>query len=105
MKIVFFNNNNLSAIPVHPRSKKPKPVGWQNRNVDQNDANEFLTDDNIGVVLARASYGLVDIDLDSVIARQLAPYFLPKTGWVFGRPSAPRSHYLYRVSGDPGSGQ
>jgi putative DNA primase/helicase len=104
-KIQFFNDNNLCVIPVHPLSKKPKPNDWQNRRSEDNDPNEYSEDSNCGVVLGDASAGLVDIDLDCDLARRLAPYLLPPTGWVFGRASAPRSHYLYRVNGDSGRGR
>ena len=56
------------------------------------------------MVLGDASGGLVDIDLDSDTARKLAPYFLPPTGWIFGRESAPRSHRVYKISGEAGRG-
>jgi hypothetical protein len=105
MNIEFLNENDLCGIPVRPRSKQPKLSEWQKRRAEHNNALEFAPDDNVGVVLGTASGGLVDIDLDSDLARQLAPHFLPPTGWVFGRESAPRSHYLYRVSGEPGPGR
>ena len=53
---------------------------------------------NVGIVLGDLSDGIVDLDLDCPEAVALAPDFLPKTNCVFGRPSNPRSHYLYRVS-------
>jgi energy-coupling factor transporter ATP-binding protein EcfA2 len=52
---------------------------------------------NVGLRLGQVS-GIVDVDLDSPEARALAPYFLPKTQAVSGRPGAPRSHYRYRSS-------
>jgi Bifunctional DNA primase/polymerase, N-terminal len=97
-KISFFNENGLCVIPVHPRSKQPKPRDWQKRRFDNNEPAEFSGEANYGVVLGDASSGIVDIDLDSELARRLAPYFLPKTGWCFGRRSTPKSHWLYRVS-------
>ena len=77
------------------RSKRPKPKDWQKRTAADNDPTEFAEGNNYGVVLGDASSGLVDIDLDCDLARKLAPYFLPPTGWIFGRSGAPRSHYLY----------
>ncbi|MGE0055994.1 MAG: phage/plasmid primase, P4 family [Hyphomicrobium sp.] len=104
-KIQFFNEYNLCVVPVHHRSKKPKLNRWQNRRREDNDASEFSDDCNYGVVLGNASCGIVDIDLDCELARELAPRFLPATGWIFGRASAPKSHYIYKISGDSGGGR
>ena len=52
---------------------------------------------NVGVVLGPTSNGLTDIDLDCREAIELAPHVLPKTGAIFGRHSAPASHWLYRT--------
>ena len=38
---------------------------------------------------------MADIDLDCPEASHVADRFLPKTGFVFGRKSRPRSHRLY----------
>lgn len=54
---------------------------------------------NIGVLLGPASNGLVDIDLDSLLAVELAREFLPQTGAIFGRRSKLASHWLYYVDG------
>ena len=40
---------------------------------------------------------IVDVDLDTECARILADYFLPATGFEFGRESTPRSHRLFKV--------
>lgn len=50
---------------------------------------------NIGVRLGAASNNLVDVDLDTPQAIHLAGAFLPATPSIFGRHSAPRSHWLY----------
>jgi hypothetical protein len=39
----------------------------------------------------------VDVDLDCPETIRAAPLLLPPTGWVFGRKSAPRSHWVYRT--------
>ena len=53
------------------------------------------TPQNVGVVLGPSSRGLTDLDLDCREAIELASYVLPKTGAIFGRASAPGSHWLY----------
>jgi|SRR5215471_16982880 len=47
----------------------------------------------------RLSAGLVDVDLDCEEAIELAPLYLPETGAIFGRKSAPKSHWLYIADG------
>jgi hypothetical protein len=42
---------------------------------------------------------IVDADLDSREALELADIYLPQTGAIFGRASKPRSHRLYRAAG------
>jgi hypothetical protein len=54
---------------------------------------------NIAIRLGPASGDLVDADLDCTEAMTLADLYLPQTGAVFGRPSKPRSHRLYRARG------
>src|SRR5262245_43650412 len=57
---------------------------------------------NLGLILGQASGGLVDVDLDSAEAVELAQTFLPKTGMIHGRPMRRRSHWWYVVtSGGP----
>jgi hypothetical protein len=55
----------------------------------------------VGVLNGEPSGGLVDVDLDCPEAIQAAPIFLPATACIFGRPSKPRSHYVYRVEQEP----
>jgi hypothetical protein len=50
---------------------------------------------NIGIILGEPSGWIVDIDLDCDEAIRLAPRILPPT-LMFGRPSKPCSHWLYR---------
>lgn len=99
--INFFQENGLTVIPVEPKGKRPTISGWQHRKFKDNNPNEFHSDSNYGVVLGEAS-GIIDIDLDTALAIRLAPYFLPQTGWQFGRRSAPNSHWIYRLDSDFG---
>ena len=55
---------------------------------------------NVGAIMGPKSGGLTDVDLDCKEAVALAPYFLPATGAVYGRPGKRRSHWLY-TCGDP----
>ncbi len=89
-------------LPIAPRGKAPNcGRAWQNFRCTPEDIEQHFNgaEINIGVLLGEPSQGLVDIDLDTVEAIRLAPYFLPATGAVFGRASKRRSHYLYSVPG------
>ncbi|WP_027230385.1 bifunctional DNA primase/polymerase [Phyllobacterium sp. UNC302MFCol5.2] len=94
-----------APIPVQPRSKKPALSKWQTTVINPGNAARFFNrpDVNVGVILGAKSAGLVDIDLDRPEARACAPYFLPPTDALFGRPGAMDSHWLYisDLAGDP----
>ncbi|MGE0044903.1 MAG: phage/plasmid primase, P4 family [Hyphomonadaceae bacterium] len=75
---------------------------WQDLRPTEEDIVRWFgsTQLNVGVLLGAASGGLVDIDLDAPEAATLAGHFLPETGAIFGRAGKPRSHWLYRSSGN-----
>jgi hypothetical protein len=87
-----------AVVPVEPSSKSPKIPNWP----EHAEARAWTAADfegfNVGVVLGSISRDLVDIDLDSPLAIQLAPAFLPAT-LTFGRTSKPDSHWLYYAPG------
>lgn len=90
------------TIPVGHREKRPMFDGWSETTLAQAQASvdrDFPEDKrtNVGVALGQPSQGLVDIDLDSVEANELADLFLPPT-LTFGRSSTPKSHRLYLCS-------
>jgi hypothetical protein len=84
-------------IPLWPNMKKPLHSGW----ISYEPTDEALRKDfgngpaNIGVLLGERSGGLVDVDIDSPVARMLSRAFLPTTDCVSGRASARHSHYFY----------
>jgi hypothetical protein len=86
-----------AVLPVPFRSKRPLIKGWQNLTITQEELGVYFNGhpQNIGILLGERSGGLVDIDLDSKEAVEMADFFLPKTQSVFGRKSKPRSHRLY----------
>ena len=96
----------MVPIPVKYMEKAPAISGWSDRTLTNTDIiADFPTgqDQNIGVVLGKASQGIVDIDLDCQEAILMASMFLPDTGMVFGRDGAPSSHRIYTVSDCGGS--
>jgi hypothetical protein len=88
--------------PLEPNSKAIKRKGWQRADYTSRPQDHFCGG-NIGVKLGNPSDGLVDIGLDCSEAHQLARSYLPRTGAIFGRKSAPQAHWLY-VVGTPTPG-
>jgi len=86
--------------PIPVDGKNPNREGWQNERYEPEQIPEvFKPGRNIGLLLGEPSGWLIDIDLDTPAACQVARFFLPPTGCIFGRPGKPRSHYLYYVEG------
>ena len=91
------------VVPVKPGEKRPSDgVGWQKpafaRSPDEL-SRAWTEPFNVGVMLGEESVGLVDVDLDCAEALEFAPEYLPPGAFVFGRPTRPRSHWLYRALG------
>jgi len=86
-----------APIPIPHLSKNPGFEGWEKTLLKLEDLDKHFNGkpQNVGLLLGEPSGGLVDIDLDTQESAQLAPVFLPKTGFVFGRKSKPKSHYIY----------
>jgi hypothetical protein len=88
-----------NPVPCDYKSKKPIGDDWQRRVINTETASRFFNGDpkNVGVILGATSHGLTDVDLDCAEAVALAPYILPPTSAIFGRPSARASHRLYQT--------
>jgi hypothetical protein len=86
-----------SVIDLPYKSKNPGREGWQNERLIEAAIRERFSKGprNVGALLGEASSGLTDIDLDCPEARAVAPFILPPTQAIFGRPGSPRSHFLY----------
>jgi hypothetical protein len=82
------------------KSKRPTAEEWQKIKGSATYIDSAFSQEpcNIGVRLGSASGGLIDIDLDCPEATALAAAVLPPTDAIFGRKSAPRSHWLYSVA-------
>jgi DNA polymerase I-like protein with 3'-5' exonuclease and polymerase domains len=95
-------------IPVPFRSKKPVLEAWEDLRPTSADLDTLFPPDrplNVGLLLGTASRGLVDVDLDVVEAIGAASAYLPRTGWVSGRQSKPRSHHWYTTDDPPDKAQ
>jgi hypothetical protein len=86
-----------NPVPIKYRTKQPIGNGWQNRIITADTAPQYFNGAqmNVGVILGPTSQGLTDIDLDCAEAIAIAPYVLPRTAALFGRPSKRASHRLY----------
>lgn len=95
-----YTERGWSVIAVPYRSKNPGYKGWEQTRLTFEQVDERFRDkpQNIGVLMGQPSDWLIDIDLDHPRAVELAPQFLPATNAIFGRPSKPRSHWIYRVT-------
>jgi hypothetical protein len=90
-------NRGWNPVPIPRGTKAPQDAGWHTRIIDAMSAPLYFNgaEINIGVVLGPNSHGLTDIDLDCAEAIAIAPYLLPPTKAIFGRPSKRASHWLY----------
>lgn len=83
-------------IPIPDREKGPKIDGWPDLRLEAlpEHFNCNGTRQNVGCLLGEP-YGLTDLDLDCPEAISSWPSFAPATGVIFGRKSAPASHWFY----------
>jgi hypothetical protein len=96
----LYLRQRLAPIPVAPRSKDPGYPDWQHLRLTLDSlATHFPAGEerNVGVLNGEPSGNVLDVDLDCPEALRAAPLLLPPTGWVFGRLSAPRSHFIYQA--------
>jgi hypothetical protein len=94
--IVFFYNLGWALMPVRGKLPAlPIPTG---RVYSPALLRKELKKPNRGlaVILGKNNNWLTDVDLDFLEAVEVAPFFLPKTGLISGRPGKPRSHWFYR---------
>ena len=86
-----------AVIPLPFMSKNPNFTGWQKLRLSEEDLDKYFNGrpQNVGILNGTPSSGLVDVDLDWLEAALVAHRFLPDTGSVFGRTSAPASHRFY----------
>lgn len=96
-----YREKGYVVFPVPVGQKKPdRERGWQKIAAEVTDDNVeelWKNGENIGCILAPP---LTDIDLDSVEAINVAPYFFPNTPFKFGRANLPGlSHWVYLCEG------
>ena len=95
--------NGFKVIPIPRGRKAPNLRGWSDLDLEAIEVERYFgPSDNIGILLGEPSGWLVDVDLDSPEARELADDYLPTTGMEHGRKSSPRSHRWYLTGHDLG---
>lgn len=90
----------LAPIPLPPQSKDPGFTGWPDLRVKADTLDDHFPRGkpcNVGILNGTPSNNTHDVDLDCAEAISAARRLLPKTSWVFGRKSAPGSHWIYRT--------
>jgi Virulence-associated protein E-like domain/Bifunctional DNA primase/polymerase, N-terminal len=94
----------IAPVPVPIGAKGPTIPKWQHLVITAENASHYFNSAtlNVGAIMGPRSGGLTDIDLDcrEAVALAIAPYFLPRTGSIYGRPSKRQSHWLYTTA-DP----
>ncbi len=77
-------------------------IGWNTWRPTRETLDQYVEEHgNVGILLGEPSHGLIDIDLDTPQAVTVAPFLLPHTRMMHGRPSNPKSHWWYRVDSPP----
>ena len=94
---IDYINRGWSPVPIPYRRRKPVLKDWPDLRITAETAPQYFNGarQNVGVILGGASNGLTDIDLDCPEAVAVAPWLLPPTKAIFGRETAPDSHWLY----------
>jgi hypothetical protein len=99
-------DRKINPVPVAYPSEKSRgknPIageGWQNLVITSETAPQYFANGkiNLGGMMGALSNGLTDVDCDSPEAIVAAPYLLPPTDMLFGRPSTPAAHWLYTTN-------
>ena len=90
--------NGYAIVPIPYMKKAPTISGWPKLKVTKQNFKKHFPENkkmNVGVMNGKRSGNIVDIDIDSLTALDLAKKYLPKTGLIFGRKSKPYSHWIY----------
>ncbi len=97
---IAYCRRHWSPLPIPFRSKRCLFNGWPKLRLTEDTIPQYFNGrpQNVSVLLGEPSDWIVDVDLDHPLCVALADQFLPATTAVFGRPSKPRSHRVYRVS-------
>src|SRR5262249_24498459 len=92
-----YSRRGFCPIPIPQGEKGPRRKGWKELRYSEAELPQVFGGSalNIGLLLGEPSAWLVDVDLDSLQAVQLAREVLPATTWPNGRQSNPESYWWY----------
>lgn len=97
----WLRKHDFRPVPLHPRSKAAILKEYVQLDYEPPADDLWARGDyGLGVVTGPMRHGPVDCDLDCEAAIFFAARFFPPTDAVFGRPSKPNSHYLYKVNAE-----
>ncbi len=91
-------NRGIRPVLMPYGTKAPKTEGWPQIVITRETATTLCNGvrRNVGAILGVG--GLADGDMDCTEAVLAASVLMPPTGFIFGRPSRPRSHFFYRLT-------
>jgi hypothetical protein len=90
----------LAPIPLPILSKDPGYSGWPSLRLQLETLDQYFPPGearNVGILNGAPSHNHIDVDLDCREAVGAGGLLLPTTGWIFGRKSAPCSHWIYQT--------
>lgn len=90
--------NDYAIVPIPYMKKAPTIKGWPKLKITDGNFEKYFHDNksmNVGVINGKKSGNIVDIDIDSLTALDLAEKYLPQTSLIFGRKSKLSSHWIY----------
>lgn len=102
--IKFLRSTGLHPVKVRPGQKDPFPE-WDPRRTEFEDANAIISvlehnkELNLGALFA-GRYADLDNDGTSPALHTALDYFLPRTSYIWGRHSKPRSHRVFALHDD-----
>lgn len=87
------------VVPIPAGKKAPKFKGWQKLRLGESEIADYFSDGtNVGLLLGKASGGIVDVDLDAPEALAIAPAFLLSTDMIHGSAGKPGSHHWFMAT-------
>lgn len=104
LSLQFLMTTGLIPVRVRPKQKDPFN-DWDPRRAASEDKSLILAyldanpDVNIGALFSGKFVDL-DVDNDNDLLEEALDYFLPRTPYIWGRASKPRSHRVFTLSED-----